>query len=128
MKTCPPLRVQFVSYVILWFLAVATHVAAAEPKEIVGTWRNQYGATIELRGDGTYRSHFADEYGTGTWRLKEGVVLTLQSYLAYWHKMSRATYRIISFKKDIMRLKGPETWVRQKRRVRWPKEVEEIGR
>ena len=127
MKTYPLLRVQLVPYVILWILAIATQVAAVEPKEMVETWRNQYGATIELRGDGTYRSHFADEYGTGTWRLDKGVLLTLQSYLAYWQKTSRDTYRIVSFKKDIMRLQGPEgpeTWVRQKRKFRWPKEVD----
>ena len=119
------------SYVILCILAVATDVAAVEPKEIVGIWRDQNGGTTELRGDGTYRSHFADEYGAGTWRLHEGVLLTLQWYLAYWQKTSRETYRIISFKKKMMRLKGlegPETWVRQTKKFRWPKELDEIRR
>jgi hypothetical protein len=81
MKTYALLRVQFVSYVILWILAVATHVAAAEPTEIVGIWRDQNGGTIELRRDGTYRSHSADEFGTGTWRLEKGVVLTVECYM-----------------------------------------------
>jgi hypothetical protein len=112
---------------ILLILAAATQVAAVEPKEIVGTWRDRNGATTELRGDGTYRSHFADEYGNGTWRLDEGVLLTVQWYLAYWNKTSRETYRIISFKKDTMRLKGREgreTWIRQKRsKFRWPREL-----
>src|SRR5437899_7388513 len=89
MKTYPLLRVQFVSYVIFWTFCVATHVAAVQPREIVGIWRDRNGATTELRGDGTYISHFADEYGTGTWRLDEGVLLTFQWYLAYWNKTSR---------------------------------------
>jgi len=117
---------------ILLILAAATQVAAVEPKEIVGTWRDRNGATTELRGDGTYISHFADEYGTGTWRLDEGVLLTFQWYLAYWNKTSRETYRIISLKKDTMRLQGPEgaeEWRWHKRgKFRWPKEVEEMRR
>jgi hypothetical protein len=131
MKTYALLRVQFVSYLTLSIFTVATHVAAVQPKEIVGTWRDQHGAVTELRGDGTYRSHFADEYGTGTWRLSKGVLLRLQWYLAYWNKTSGETYRIISFKKDIMRLQGPEgseRWTRQKQKIRWPKELEEIGK
>jgi len=130
MKTYSLFRVQFVSYVILWILAVATRVAAVEPREIIGIWRDQNGATIELRGDGTYRSHFADEFGTGTWRLEKGIALTVEVYMPYLKQTSRAAYRIVSLKKDTMRLQGPEgaeEWKRYKRgKFRWPKEVEEM--
>jgi hypothetical protein len=77
-------------FLIFWILAVATRVAAVEPREITGIWRDQNGATIELRGDGTYRSHFADEFGTGTWRLEKGVALTVEVYMPYLKQTSRA--------------------------------------
>jgi hypothetical protein len=72
--------------ILLLSLIIAVRVGAVEPAEIVGTWRNQWGAVTELRSDYTYKSGFADEFGTGTWRLNKEVLLTLQSYSAYWQK------------------------------------------
>jgi hypothetical protein len=111
---------------ILLTLAAALHVATMEPIEIVGTWHNQWGAVIELRSDYTQRSHFADEFGKGTWHFEKGAVLTVEWYVPSLNKASRGAFRIISFKKDTMRLQGPEgseAWIRQKRKFRWPKEL-----
>jgi hypothetical protein len=102
--------------------AVTAEVAAIEPAEIVGTWRNQYGGVTEFRSDHTYRCSFADELGRGTWDLKKGALLRFKTNYGYCE-----TDRILSFKKDKMTLETPERreiWIREKRNIRWPKELE----
>ena len=94
----------------MWVIAQATY--AIEPKDLVGTWRNQWGMISELHADRSFLNQFIDEQGAGRWKLRPPNILEFQNYgQRPWHGV------ITGYTRNRLYFKGPEgreVWTRLK--------------